>query len=341
MSEPRTRRPSRSRFESEFPEDAVPAPEAAQLQELRALLGAQAKNGLDEDGQPDSDPTLLRFIRARKGDMPGALKQYLDTKEWRRANDIGRFRRNAPGPHLRASPPAEGPHLLSSGGVEILPQLRLMEPRQHEGAWLYYGGPTVAFGHDKEGRPIHLQRTGVASLRMAEGFKFFSPNALDQFVTAGHVWFQELQAARMEEASLRLGRPVTKQVVIMDLSGLSFWPDPNGMAAFKEFTRISARFYPETLAMQFFVNAPAVFTNFWRVIKRWLDPDTVTKFHVLGRDFAPTLLQYIDASQLPVALGGTNPLDLSLGLQSREEGERLAASAREALQASLQASHAG
>ena len=52
----------------------MPAPEAAQLQELRALLGAQAKNGLDEDGRPDSDPTLLRFIRARKGDMPGALK---------------------------------------------------------------------------------------------------------------------------------------------------------------------------------------------------------------------------------------------------------------------------
>ena len=79
----------------------------------------------------------------------------------------------------------------------------------------------------------------------------------------------------------------------------------------------------------------------WAMIRSWIDPKTAAKFHVLGSDYLPTLLQYIDASQLPVALGGTNPLDLSLGLQSREEGERLAASAREALQASLQASHAG
>ena len=59
--------------------------------------------------------------------------------------------------------------------------------------------------------------------------------------------------------------------------------------------------------------------------------ETVAKFHVLGTDFAPTLLEHIDASQLPVSLGGTNPLDLSLGMRSREEGEQLVARLREAV----------
>ena len=44
--------------------------------------------------------------------------------------------------------------------------------------------------------------------------------------------------------------------------------------------------------------------------------------HVLGTTYAPTLLQHIDADQLPVEFGGTNPYQLPK-VNSIEEGEAL------------------
>uniref|UniRef100_A0A7S0FGZ2 CRAL-TRIO domain-containing protein n=1 Tax=Pyrodinium bahamense TaxID=73915 RepID=A0A7S0FGZ2_9DINO len=129
-------------------------------------------------------------------------------------------------------------------------------------------------------------------------------------IIAGYVRAQELQAARMAEASARLCRPVTKQVVIMDLQGLSFKPDPRAVAVFRDFLTISARYYPETLAKHFFVNVPLVFMGLWRMIRGWLDPVTAAKMHLLGSNFKEALLQHIEADQLPREYGGTNDLDL-------------------------------
>ena len=65
----------------------------------------------------------------------------------------------------------------------------------------------------------------------------------------------------MEEASARLGRPVTKQLVVMDLKALNYWPDPRAISLFREFLRILQDYYPETLGMLFFVNAPLLFAG--------------------------------------------------------------------------------
>eukprot|EP00042_Codosiga_hollandica_P042532 m.392281 g.392281 ORF g.392281 m.392281 type:complete len:103 (-) comp56348_c0_seq30:1495-1803(-) len=43
----------------------------------------------------------------------------------------------------------------------------------------------------------------------------------------------------------------------------------------------------------------------WKVAKRFLDPVTQQKIHVLSGNGAETLLQYIEAENLPVAYGGT------------------------------------
>lgn len=70
------------------------------------------------------------------------------------------------------------------------------------------------------------------------------------------------------------------------------------------------RHYPETLGALFFVNCPRIFTALWRVIGRWLDPATLAKVHVLGRDFAATLREHIAPEQLLRELGGTNGFDV-------------------------------
>ncbi|EOD40372.1 hypothetical protein EMIHUDRAFT_222835 [Emiliania huxleyi CCMP1516] len=180
----------------------------------------------------------------------------------------------------------------------------------------------MALGHDKQGRPIHLQRAGVASgKRMAEACAYFGREWQQAFMSR-NIFFQELQAARMEDATQRFGHLVTQQVVIMDMAGMSFRPDQRALTIFRDFAGMMSRNYPETLYKQFIINAPRVFSAIWRIVRVWLDPNTREKVHVLGSTFAPTLLQHIDAHQLPVEYGGTSPYKFPV-VKSIGEGEAL------------------
>jgi len=274
------------------------------LSEFRQFLDTQHKD------TPDYD--LLRFLRARKWDVPAAVIQFQDTCEWRLEHDIDAFRQFAPGPERLFSCKdldQETASKLFCDGVERFPHLRLVKPREDEGAWLFFG-MAVAFGVDKLGRPIHLQKSGLASHRFAQMYSFAGQNPCYKIITDGYVRLQEIQAARMQESSERLGKRVTQQVVIMDMKGLSFWPDPRAIAVFKEFLTVSQKYYPETLAIQFFLNTPPIFMAIWRLIKDWIDPVTANKMHLLGSDYQSELLEYIHPDQLPIEYGGTNSFDV-------------------------------
>mmetsp|Transcript_27212 Transcript_27212/g.54768 ORF Transcript_27212/g.54768 Transcript_27212/m.54768 type:complete len:293 (-) Transcript_27212:143-1021(-) len=94
---------------STIKEHECTAAQLASLAQLRSMLAA--KDAADSGGgsahehaypaDSHEDPTddlLMRFLRARKWDVPAALNQFLAAREWRRANDVGRWRRAAPGP---------------------------------------------------------------------------------------------------------------------------------------------------------------------------------------------------------------------------------------------------
>lgn len=284
----------------------------------RALL-AEFRNRLGQGGARVESQYLLRFLRARRWDVAAAQEQFEATQRWRKANDVDRVLRLAPGPRgaEAARALARDPD-LSSSGVECFPQLRLLEPRPAEGAWHYFA-PAGWFGHDREGRPIYLQHAGIGSARFPAMFEFGGREG----IIARYVRCQELQAARMAEASAQFGRPVTKQVVIMDLAHMKYRPDPRSLSIFVELISISSRFYPETLGLYFFVNAPMAFLGIWRIFQRLLDPATVSKMHVLGSNFKDQLLEHIDPSQLPKEYGGTNEFNV-LGVSwDRAEQEAL------------------
>jgi len=52
------------------------------------------------------------------------------------------------------------------------------------------------------------------------------------------------------------------------------------------------------------INSPRGFAAVWTVIKRFLDPATVDKISILGRDYQATLLEMIPAENLPKRFGG-------------------------------------
>eukprot|EP00051_Salpingoeca_urceolata_P004913 m.68822 g.68822 ORF g.68822 m.68822 type:complete len:274 (+) comp13930_c2_seq1:120-941(+) len=159
--------------------------------------------------------------------------------------------------------------------------------------------PHVNHGFDKQGRPIYIEKTG--EIRVPKLLKYLTPEQLVQ----RHVRQQEIALKRMQESSERLGQPVEKQLIILDLKHMSFAPNGTGLSVFKETVRIDQNYYPEMLGDLFIINAPWVFHPVWAVLKPWLDPVTRAKFHVLGSGFKEQLLELVDPDQLPVDLGGT------------------------------------
>ena len=58
------------------------------------------------------------------------------------------------------------------------------------------------------------------------------------------------------------------------------------------------------MGAMYVVNAPFVFSACWSVVKGFLDERTVAKIKILGGSYQKTLLEVIDAENLPAFLGG-------------------------------------
>lgn len=52
------------------------------------------------------------------------------------------------------------------------------------------------------------------------------------------------------------------------------------------------------------INAPYSFSAIWAAVRPWLAKETQDKVHIFSSDYAPFLLEHIDAENLPSTLGG-------------------------------------
>eukprot|EP01130_Rhizamoeba_saxonica_P009183 TRINITY_DN3737_c0_g1_i2.p1 TRINITY_DN3737_c0_g1~~TRINITY_DN3737_c0_g1_i2.p1 ORF type:complete len:242 (+),score=48.39 TRINITY_DN3737_c0_g1_i2:179-904(+) len=77
----------------------------------------------------------------------------------------------------------------------------------------------------------------------------------------------------------------------------------------KENNSIKANNYPEILKKLYVVNVPRIFSIIWRLIRPSLDPKVLAKICIIGSGYEEELLSFIDASQLPMFLGGDKPDD--------------------------------
>jgi len=65
--------------------------------------------------------------------------------------------------------------------------------------------------------------------------------------------------------------------------------------------------YPERLGVIWVVNAPWIFSTFWRICSAFVDSETYKKLVLIPSNDGSYLLQHIDADQLEIPFGGTNP----------------------------------
>lgn len=96
--------------------------------------------------------------------------------------------------------------------------------------------------------------------------------------------------------------------VLFDMKGLNLLQYANLNAPIfkilKDSLVILQDFYCDILHKVYVVNAPAVVTVMWEMIKRFLNPNTQQKFVIYGSDFKDDLKNVIDLNVLPVHYGG-------------------------------------
>mmetsp|Transcript_17097 Transcript_17097/g.28945 ORF Transcript_17097/g.28945 Transcript_17097/m.28945 type:complete len:322 (-) Transcript_17097:2207-3172(-) len=235
--------------------------------ELRAALPGRISNEL-------SDADLARFLRARSQNVAKATEMINKWDKWWNS----------------ALP----------GTESLLPKDSCTEPDAHEEVYRELM-PHSNLGEDKEGRPIYWEKTGLISNRMKEVKKHLTEDQL--FVR--HVRQQEIMIRRLRAKSEKYGRPIEKQILVMDVKNVSIQMDFVAMNVFKRSLQIDESCYPERLQTMFMINAPALFTVLWSLVKPWIDPVTVQKIRILGSNYQDVLKEFIDEDHIPVEYGGT------------------------------------
>lgn len=135
-------------------------------------------------------------------------------------------------------------------------------------------------------------------------------DTLEDMTIHHHLIFLEyLTRVIMKKATDEAGHIINKYIVIDDLKGFSMTGLKNVykiMAVFKKMAFIDQLLYPETMAILYFTNSPALFRGPWSIIKKFLDAETVNKMFVLAgeKQYQPCLDALFDKKSLPVFLGG-------------------------------------
>ncbi|KAH6562926.1 hypothetical protein BASA61_006601 [Batrachochytrium salamandrivorans] len=229
------------------------------------------KHELEQEGffsaEKHDDHTLLRFLRARKFQVPAAKKMWIDCENWRKEYGV----------HT----------ILEDFDFPEYPMARQYYPRFYHKT-------------DKLGRPIYIERLGVLDVK-----KLFTITT-DTRMLKNHVYeYEKLVHYRLLACSLKSARHIEQSCTILDLQGVAISTFSSVYTLVREVSGIAQNYYPEMLGKMYIINAPMLFTVVWNMVKPMLDEVTVKKINILGSSYKSTLLETIDAESLPDFMGGS------------------------------------
>ncbi|GAA6012655.1 hypothetical protein JCM10207_009070 [Rhodosporidiobolus poonsookiae] len=234
----------------------------AALQQFKQELAAEGFY----DPEKHDDAMLLRFLRARKFDLPKAKEMWINTQKWK-----------------------------ASFRVDEL--YETFDYKEKEQVAKFY--PRFYHKTDKDGRPVYIEQLGKLDLN--ELYKVTTPERQMQSLV---VEYEKFQRDRLPICSELVGHLVETSCTIMDLKGVGlsqFWKVKNYV---QEASSISQDHYPESMGRFYVINAPWGFSTVWSLVKGWLDEATVAKIHILGSSYKDDLLKQVPADSLPAFLGG-------------------------------------
>ncbi|TPX08515.1 uncharacterized protein E0L32_010002 [Thyridium curvatum] len=254
-----------------------------------------AEQGVYKPGPPPShdDPTLLRFLRARRWVVLDAYKQFKETEDWREANQLD--------------------VLYDSIDLDAYEQSRRLYP-QWTGRRDRRGIPLYLFEirHLDSKTIANYEKTAEATYSRAHTDGKTPPKLLRLFALYENLTrFAQPLCTELTDRD-HSNVPITLSTNIVDVSQVSlkqFWNLKGHMQAASQ---LATAHYPETLDRIFIIGAPFFFSTVWGWIKRWFDPITVSKIFILAHhEVLPTLRTFIDVRNIPKQYGGE--LDFSWG----------------------------
>lgn len=120
--------------------------------------------------------------------------------------------------------------------------------------------------------------------------------------------YEKFTNERIPASSKTVGHPIETGTTIMDLNNVSLLAFYEVSDYVAEAANIGQNYYPERMGKFYIINAPMMFSGTWNIVKRWLDPVTVSKIKIIGRNeksVREALLEEIPAENLPAEFGGT------------------------------------
>mmetsp|Transcript_355 Transcript_355/g.1126 ORF Transcript_355/g.1126 Transcript_355/m.1126 type:complete len:433 (-) Transcript_355:113-1411(-) len=244
--------------------------EAAALKVLAASL-ADLRGG----GRRTDDATLLRFLRARKGNVQAAGRYFREAELYRDELDLQR--------------------MDTHWNLEAYE--RCFAP------WWARGG---IMGLGLKGQVVGLERLGRSCFpQLLEALPWKVLQRLDALHTVRVL-------AAFEEDALRRSHPIENNILILDLDGLG--KNFCTLKVLRAYARLVAyrdMLLPCTLGHVLVIRAPKVFSALWVVLGPLIDPGIREKVQIASGDeqSLAMLRKYIGDETIPAYLGGALKVD--------------------------------
>ncbi|KAJ3068291.1 cytosolic factor, phosphatidylinositol/phosphatidylcholine transfer protein [Podochytrium sp. JEL0797] len=214
------------------------------------------------------DDLLLRFLKARKFDLPKAHLMFSNYLSWRVSFHV------------------------EDGIVQ-----GLRYPEYDQVMQIY---PRFYHKTDKHGRAVYFEVLSNLSAKLLDG----SITTPDRFIQYYVREYEKTIRYRMKALSLKAGTVVDKSCTILDLKHVPVMQFNSVRKVLGTVTHIAQNYYPETLGKMFIINAPVLFQGVWAVVKNMLDEQTVAKISILGANYQKELVEVIGEENLPQEYGG-------------------------------------
>jgi len=218
------------------------------------------------DATKFDDAYLLRFLRARKFDLPKSKLMWTDFIKWRNEWKVD--------------------ELYESFEYPELPEVNKYYPKFYHKT-------------DKDGRPVYIEILGQIDVG-----KLAQITTDDRQLKRLMVEYERFLRDRLPVCSEVAGHLIETSCTIMDLKGVGisqFWKVKGFVQAA---AAMSSNNYPETMGKFYVINAPWAFTTVWSFVKSLLDEVTVGKIQILGSDYIKVLSQQIPLENIPARIGG-------------------------------------